>query len=495
MSVIMSLDQGTTSSRTLLVHQSGEVLAQAGAPLRCYHPQSGWVEQDAEEIWVSQRRTIEGALEAGRVNSQDIRGVGITNQRETTVAWERATGKPLAPAIVWQCRRSAEICDRLRDAGHAEILRQKTGLVLDPYFSATKMRWMLENVAGLEGRMREGDVCFGTVDSWLIWKLTNGALHVTDLSNASRTMLCNLDTGDWDDELLALFGISKDALPRIVGSSEVIGETRCDVLPRALPIAGIAGDQQAALFGQNCFDAGQAKNTYGTGCFLMLNTGTQRVNSEHQLLTTVAWRVNDQITYALEGAVFVAGSLLQWMRDKMQFFAEVSETETLALSVDNTDGVYLVPAFVGLGAPHWDAYARGLMIGLTRNTSKAHLVRAGLEAIAYQSAEVLQCMEADWGHPLQELRIDGGASANQFLAQFQADIVGLTVRRPQNRESTAMGAAFLAGLATQVWGSQEELRQAWREERSFAPSFSAAERQQRMEGWLRAEERSKQWES
>ena len=493
MSLIMALDQGTTSSRTVLVNRQGRIIAQANAPLTCHYPQTGWVEQNALEIWSTQLQTIQQVLEQSEVDPQEVVAIGITNQRETTVVWDRQTGQPLAPAVVWQCRRSASICERFRTAGKEAMIREKTGLVLDPYFSASKMRWLLEETPGLQEKMEQGQVCFGTVDSWLIWNLTAGKKYVTDVSNASRTMLCDLETANWDPELLELFGISREALPEIVPSSGIVAQTELGALPTSLPIAGIAGDQQAALFGQTCFDAGQAKNTYGTGCFLMLNTGSKPVHSQHQLLSTIAWQIGEERTYALEGAVFVAGSLMQWLRDKLGFFQDAAETEAMALSVPDSDGCYVVPAFVGLGAPHWDAYARGLIIGLTRNTSREHIVRAALEAICYQSAEVLQSMEADLGAPLEELRIDGGASANNFLAQDQADLLRRSVRRPQNPESTALGAAFLAGLATGVWSSLEELRTCWQEDRSFVPNLSEAERQQRMKGWLRAEERSKQW--
>ncbi len=493
MTVIMALDQGTTSSRTVLVNPKGEIICQSSTPLDCHYPQAGWVEQDPLQIWETQKKTMLDVMQKTNLTIEDVVGLGITNQRETTVVWEKATGKPLAPAIVWQCRRSTEICEQLKAEGKESLIRKKTGLVLDPYFAASKMRWLLNEVPGLHKKMKAGEICFGTVDSWLIWQLTAGKVFKTDVTNASRTMLCDLKTAFWDEELLAVFGVELAALPEIVPSSGTIAEIENSILGKSLPIAGIAGDQQAALFGQACFDAGQAKNTYGTGCFLMLNAGPKPVYSNHQLLSTIAWQIGEERTYALEGAVFVAGSLIQWLRDKMELFQNASETEKLALSVEDSDGCYVVPAFVGLGAPHWDAYARGLIIGLTRNTSKAHIVRAALEAIAYQSAEVLQCMEADLGYPLQELKIDGGASANNFLAQYQADLLGKTVRRPQNAESTALGAAFLAGLAVNVWPSIESLKSCWHEDRKFEGNISEDNRRSRMTGWLRAEERSKRW--
>ena len=493
MTLIMALDQGTTSSRTVLVNAKGEFVGQSSAPLDCYYPQTGWVEQDPLQIWNTQLKTMMDVIQKTDLSIEDVVGLGITNQRETTVVWEKATGKPLAPAIVWQCRRSTAICEQLKAEGKESLIRKKTGLVLDPYFAASKMRWLLNEVPGLYKRMKAGEICFGTVDSWLIWKLTAGKVFKTDVTNASRTMLCGLKTASWDEELLAVFGVELAALPEIVPSSGTIAEIESSILGKSLPIAGIAGDQQAALFGQACFDVGQAKNTYGTGCFLMLNAGPKPVYSNHQLLSTIAWQIGEERTYALEGAVFVAGSLIQWLRDKMELFQNASETENIALSVEDSDGCYVVPAFVGLGAPHWDAYARGLIIGLTRNTSKAHIVRAALEAIAYQSAEVLQCMEADLGYPLQELKIDGGASTNNFLAQDQADLLGKTVRRPKNAESTALGAAFLAGLAVNVWPSIESLKSCWHEDRKFEGNISEDNRRTRMTGWLRAEERSKRW--
>jgi glycerol kinase len=493
MAMIMALDQGTTSSRTVLVNEQGEVVAQSSASLDCHYPHPGWVEQDPNQIWATQQKTMVDVMQQSQVSIEEVVGLGITNQRETTVVWEKVSGEPLAPAIVWQCRRSAAICEQLKTEGKESVIRQRTGLVLDPYFSASKMRWLLNEVSGLSERMKAGEICFGTVDSWLIWKLTAGKIFKTDVTNASRTMLCDLETALWDDELLAMFGIEESALPEIVASSGKLAETENSILGKSLPIAGIAGDQQAALFGQTCFDVGQAKNTYGTGCFLMLNVGLKPVKSKHQLLSTIAWQIGDERTYALEGAVFVAGSLIQWLRDKMEFFEDASETEKMALSVEDSDGCYVVPAFVGLGAPHWDAYATGLIIGLTRNTSKEHIVRAALEAVAYQSAEVLQCMEADLGHPLKELKIDGGASANNFLIQDQADLLGRTVRRPRNTESTALGAAFLAGLATGVWPNVEAIRNCWQEDRKFEGNISEETRKSRMTGWLRAEERSKKW--
>jgi glycerol kinase len=423
----------------------------------------------------------------------DVTAVGITNQRESTIAWHRETGESLGPAINWQCRRTTDFCEELKQEGFDKVLRRKTGLVTDPYFSGTKLHWILQNNAEARKLADSGKLCFGTVDSWLIWKLTGGRVHAIDISNASRTLVFNIETCTWDDEILARFGIPRETLPEVKPSSGVIAEVDSLLFGGSAPIAGIAGDQQAALFGQACFQPGMAKNTYGTGCFLMLNTGSERITSEHGLLTTIAWQLGDTVTYALEGAVFIAGALIQWLRDGLELFEDAAQTEALATAVADSGGVYIVPAFVGLGAPHWDPYARGTIVGLTRDTNRNHMVRAALEAIAFQSAEVLRSMASDTGQSLSALRIDGGASANNFLCQFQADLLGLPVTRPQVIETTAMGAAFLAGLATGVWRDQEQIQTLWQEDRTFTPQLEGNVADARLAEWSRAVERAKGW--
>src|SRR5690606_24989595 len=430
----------TTSSRAILFDREGRVVAVAQQEFRQRYPQPGWVEHDPEEIWATQLATAQQVLNQAGVSPADVAAIGITNQRETTVLWDRTTGKPVAPAIVWQDRRTAGMCDALKAEGAEAVVREKTGLVLDPYFSATKIAWLLDNVPGLRARAERGEIAFGTIDSWLVYRLTGGRVHATDYSNASRTMLLNIHTLAWDDELLALFGrIPKAILPQVLPSSHIYGETDPALLGAPIPIGGIAGDQQAALFGQTCFDAGMAKNTYGTGSFLLLNTGTRPVASRNGLLTTVAWGVGGQVSYALEGSVFVTGAAVQWLRDGLGIIASAAETEALALSVEDTGGVYLVPAFAGLGAPYWDPYARGIPVGITRGTTRAHVVRAALEAIAYQTVDVMQAMEQDAGVPLRALRVDGGAAVNDFLMQFQADLLNVPVERPAVTETTALG--------------------------------------------------------
>ena len=490
---VMALDQGTTSSRTILFRDTGEVIASAGAPLECRYPQSGWVEQHPEEIWSSQQQTITEALAKAGMTMADVTAVGITNQRESTIAWHRETGESLGPAINWQCRRTTDFCEKLKQEGFDKVLRRKTGLVTDPYFSGTKLHWILQNNAEARKLADSGKLCFGTVDSWLIWKLTGGRVHAIDISNASRTLVFNIETCTWDDEILARFGIPRETLPEVKPSSGVIAEVDFLLFGGSAPIAGIAGDQQAALFGQACFQPGMVKNTYGTGCFLMLNTGSERITSEHGLLTTIAWQLGDTVTYALEGAVFIAGALIQWLRDGLELFEDAAQTEALATAVADSGGVYIVPAFVGLGAPHWDPYARGTIVGLTRDTNRNHMVRAALEAIAFQSAEVLRSMASDTGQSLSALRIDGGASANNFLCQFQADLLGLPVTRPQVIETTAMGAAFLAGLATGVWRDQEQIQTLWQEDRTFTPQLERNVADARLAEWSRAVERAKGW--
>ncbi len=491
--IVMALDQGTTSSRTILFSEKGEIVADANAPLACHYPQSGWVEQDPKEIWDSQSQTIREALKKAALTMKDIAAVGITNQRETTIAWNRNTGEAIAPAINWQCRRTADYCEKLKEEGFDRLLRNRTGLVTDPYFSGTKMRWILENVPQARELVEQGKMCFGTVDSWLIWQLTSGQVHVTEISNASRTMVFNIDACSWDDEILAKFGIPRETLPEVRPSSEIIGQIDPELFGGSAPIAGVAGDQQAALFGQACFETGMAKNTYGTGCFMISNTGTEQVQSKHGLLTTIAWQIGQEVTYALEGSVFIAGALVQWLRDGLQLFEDASETQKMAESVSDSGGVFVVPAFVGLGAPHWDPYARGTIVGLSRDTNRNHIVRASLEAIAFQSAEILQSIAKDTGQEIKELRIDGGAAANDFLCSFQADVLGLLVKRPQILETTAMGAAFLAGLSVEIWKDQEEISKLWKQDKIFSPNISREDSARMIKGWGRAVERAKEW--
>lgn len=492
--VVIALDQGTTSSRALVFGPDAAVLGSAQREFTQHYPTPGWVEHDANEIWSSQSGVAAEALAAAHRHVGDIAAIGITNQRETTVVWDRATLEPVAPAIVWQDRRTAAAVDlHKRDAATAQMVRERSGLVLDAYFSASKLAWMLEHVSGLRARAERGELAFGTVDSWLVARLTRGEVHVTDVTNACRTMLFNIHTLDWDDELLALWGVPRAMLPEVRSSSEVYGHV-ADGLPLAgVPIAGIAGDQQAATFGQACFAAGQAKNTYGTGCFLVLNTGPEPVTSANQLLTTVAWQRPGELRYALEGSIFIAGAVVQWLRDGLHLIRHSEDVEALARSVDDAGGVYLVPAFAGLGAPHWDPYARGLIVGITRGTTAAHLARAALEGIAYQVVDVIRAMEADAGVPLSELRVDGGAARNDHLMQLQSDLLGVPVVRPAVTETTALGAAYLAGLAVGVWSGPEEVAAMWREERRFEPSMPPERRASMLDGWRRALERAKGW--
>lgn len=491
---ILALDQGTTSSRAIVFDRRGRPVAQAQKEFRQIYPQPGWVEHDPDEIWQSQVEVARQAIDKAGLEASDIAAVGITNQRETTVVWDRETGRPLHNAIVWQCRRTAPLCDRLRAEGLAETVRTKTGLVIDAYFSGTKLRWLLDNVPGLSDKARSGRVAFGTIDTWLIWNLTGGKVHATDFSNASRTMLFNLQTLDWDDELLAALGIPRNVLPEPRPSSGVFGHTNPDLFGTAVPITGDAGDQQAALFGQACFEPGLGKNTYGTGCFMLLNTGSKPIYSSKGLLTTVAWGLPDGVTYALEGSVFITGAAVQWLRDGLGIITSAAETEELAASVPDTGGVYLVPAFVGLGAPYWDAYARGVICGLTRGTSRAHLARATLEAICYQTRDVLEAMAADAGLSLKALRVDGGAVVNNFLMQFQADILGVPVERPVVNETTALGAAYLAGLATGYWTDRREIAGFWASDRVFSPAMDPAAREGLYRGWRKAVSRALAWE-
>ncbi|MGZ4106106.1 MAG: glycerol kinase GlpK [Tumebacillaceae bacterium] len=491
---VLALDQGTTSSRAILFDAQGQAVATAHVPFAQHYPQPGYVEHDALEIWQSQQQAMQAVLEQAAISPQQVAAIGITNQRETTVIWERDTGKPIGPAIVWQCRRTAERCDELVAQGQADTIRSKTGLVVDAYFSATKAEWLLDREPGLRERAERGELLFGTIDTWLLWNLSGKRLHLTDVTNASRTMLFNIHTRAWDEELLALFRIPRAMLPTVHPSSHVYGMTDAQVFGAEVPIAGIAGDQQAALFGQGCFTPGMAKNTYGTGCFLLMNTGEQPIRSQHGLLTTIAWQIGDHVTYALEGSVFVAGAGVQWLRDELRIIDDASETETLAKSVPDSDGVYIVPAFTGLGAPYWDAYARGTIWGLTRGTNRAHIARAMLESIAYQTRDVLDSMQADAGLSVADLLVDGGAVQNEFLMQFQADLLGTSVVRPVHHESTARGAAFLAGLAVGFWDSPESLAALiGQANTTFTPQMTAEERNRLYRGWLRATQRSAGW--
>jgi glycerol kinase len=488
---ILALDQGTTSSRAMVFDHSGSVVALAQKEFRQIFPKPGWVEHDASEIWATQLHTATEALAQAGLTGPDIAAIGITNQRETTVVWDRDTGEPVHHAIVWQDRRTAARCDQLKARGLAPMIKRKTGLVVDAYFSGTKLEWLLRNVPGARAKAKSGKLAFGTVDSWLVWNLTGGRVHVTDPSNASRTMLFNLRTGDWDDELLDLLGVPRSVLPAVGSSSEVYGETT--LFGRAVPIAGIAGDQQAALFGQACTQPGMVKNTYGTGCFMLMNTGTKPIASRNNLLTTVAWRIGNRTDYALEGSIFIAGAVVQWLRDGLGIIKSSSEVEALAAQVGDTGGVYLVPAFAGLGAPHWDQYARGILAGVTRGTTAAHVARAALEGIAFQVADVLRAMEADAKIKLKELRVDGGASANNLLMQFQSHLLGVPVVRPKVTETTALGAAYLAGLAVGYWTSLDATTDQWKVDRRFEPAMPRAAAGALRERWTAALQRSKAW--
>ncbi len=487
---VLALDQGTTSSRAIVFDRAGSIVAVAQREFTQYFPQPGWVEHDANEIWASQSATITEVLARAGIEAKDLAAVGITNQRETVVLWDRVTGEPVAPAIVWQDRRTADRCDALRAAGHEQHVAAVTGLLLDPYFSATKLAWLLDHVPDARARAAHGALHFGTIDSWLAWKLTAAQAHVTDVSNASRTLLLNLE-GGWDADMLALFDVPAACLPRVVASSAHSG-LMARIEGHEVPLTGIAGDQQAALFGQTCFKPGMAKNTYGTGCFMLMNTGARPLRSRHRLLTTVAWDLGAR-TYALEGSVFVGGAVVQWLRDGLGLIERSADVEALAASVPDSGGVLLVPAFTGLGSPHWDAYARGTMLGLSRGTHRGHIARAALEAIAFQSAEVLAAMQADASQPLIELRVDGGATANNLLMQFQADLLGVPVVRPRVTETTALGAAYLAGLATGFWSSPDELAAGWQADRIFEPSISRDHAGELMRGWSRAVERARGW--
>ncbi len=495
MQYILALDQGTTSSRALLFDHAGTIRAVAQREFTQHFPRPGWVEHDPNEIWATQAGVAAEAVTSAGITAEAIAAIGITNQRETTIVWDRRTGAPIYNAIVWQDRRTAGHCDRLREAGHEPLIREKTGLVLDAYFSGTKIRWMLDNVEGARAAATAGHLAFGTVDSWLVWKMTGGEKHITDVTNASRTLLYNIHTGAWDDELLDLFDIPRSMLPEVRSSSEVYGQTSGAVFARRMPIAGIAGDQQAALFGQVCTQPGMVKNTYGTGCFMLMNTGDKPVASTNNLVTTIAWQVDGHVEYALEGSIFVAGAVVQWLRDGLGLIRSSGEVEALAASVPDNGGVYLVPAFTGLGAPHWDPYARGTIVGLTRGSTSAHIARAALESIAFQTADVIRAMESDSGIPLAELRVDGGATANNLLMQFQADVLGVPVVRPRISETTALGAAFLAGLAVGFWAEVGELADQWQVDRRFEPSMDADRVAQLTATWTKALSRSRDWET
>ena len=491
---IMALDAGTTSNRCILFDQEGRVRAAAQKEFPQIFPRPGWVEHDAREIWATQLGVAVEAMGKIGATAADIAAIGITNQRETTVVWDRATGEPVYNAIVWQCRRTSAYCDELKARGYAEAIRRKTGLVVDAYFSGPKIRWILDNVPGARRRAEAGELLFGTVETWLIWLLTGGRVHVTDYSNASRTMLFNINTLDWDEELLDLMDIPRSMLPTPVPSSQVYGETDPGFFGRSIPIAGAAGDQQAALFGQACFTPGQAKNTYGTGCFLLMNTGDKPVFSSSGLVTTVAWGLGNRVSYALEGSIFVAGAAIQWLRDEMRLIDSAADSEYHAGKVADTAGCYVVPAFTGLGAPYWDQYARGAIVGLTRGVNKNHIIRATLESIAYQVSDVLEAMRADSGIALTSLKVDGGASSNNVLMQLQADILQVTVHRPVCVETTALGAAYLAGLAVDYWSSQEEIARNWAVDRTFLPAITTQERDKKLQGWKRAVIRAFDWE-
>jgi len=483
---ILSLDQGTTSSRAIVFNKRGAIVSTAQKEFRQIYPKPGWVEHDAQEIWSTQAGTAAEAVASAGINGKALSAIGITNQRETTVVWDRESGQPIYNAIVWQDRRTSDYCDQLKKDGHAEKIQEKTGLVVDSYFSGTKVKWILDNVGGAREKAKNGELAFGTIDSWLIWNFTQGELHITDVTNASRTMLFNINTMDWDDEILELMDIPKSMLPEVRQSSEVYGNTKTTLFASKVPIAGIAGDQQSALFGQMCTEKGMVKNTYGTGCFMLMNIGDKPIKSENNLLTTVAWKVNGKTTYALEGSVFIAGAVVQWLRDEMSIIQESKDIEYFAGKVEDSDGVYLVPAFAGLGAPYWNQHARGTMVGITRGTNRAHIARAAQDSIAYQVTDLLTAMNADSGIDIKELRVDGGATVNDTLMQFQSDLLEVPVIRPKITETTALGAAYLAGLAVGYWDDIEEIRQQWMVDKKFEPKMDQAKAKELTSGWKRA---------
>ncbi|MBP7731095.1 MAG: glycerol kinase GlpK [Bacteroidales bacterium] len=489
---ILALDQGTTSSRAIIFDYNGQILTSAQKEFTQIYPEPGWVEHNPQEILSSQAEVADRALNQAGIKSHDVVATGITNQRETTIVWDRSTGNPVYNAIVWQDRRTADYCDRLKEEGITEIIRDKTGLIIDAYFSATKVKWILDNVNGARSLAEKGQLAFGTVDSWLVWNLTGGKLHITDVSNASRTMLFNINTLTWDRELLKLFNIPESILPEVRTSSEIYGETS-NIFRSPVVISGIAGDQQAALFGQMCIEPGMVKNTYGTGCFMMMNVGDKPVKSENKLLTTIAWQIGNEIQYALEGSIFIAGAVVQWLRDGLGIIKNSAEVEKLASKVEDSGGVYFVPAFAGLGAPHWNQHARGTIVGITRGTTSAHIARASLDSIAYQTLEVLKAMEKDSLINIHELRVDGGATVNNLLMQFQSDILQTKVVRPKITETTALGAAYLAGIATGYWNSQDEIKKQWQIDRIFSPSIDKASSEKLTEGWNRAIQTTISW--
>ncbi|MGB4198627.1 MAG: glycerol kinase GlpK [Tepidanaerobacteraceae bacterium] len=491
---VMALDQGTTSSRGIIFDENGTIKGVTNREFTQIYPKPGWVEHDPMEIWGSQIGVAKEVLEKSGLSPSDIAAIGITNQRETTIVWDKNTGKPVYNAIVWQCRRTAPICDELKEKGLTEKIREKTGLVIDAYFSGTKVKWILDNVEGAREKAEKGELLFGNVDTWLIWNLTGGKVHVTDYSNASRTMLFNIHTLDWDDEILAELNIPRAMLPKPMPSSHVYGYTTTEVFGGEVPIAGDAGDQQAALFGQACYSPGMAKNTYGTGCFMLMNTGEKAVASESGLLTTIAWGVNGKVEYALEGSIFIAGAVVQWLRDELRILDNAAQSEELATKVEDNNGVYLVPAFVGLGAPYWDMYARGTIVGLTRGAKREHIVRAALESICYQTRDVLEAMQKDSGITLKSLKVDGGAVANNFLMQFQSDILGVPVDRPKVIETTALGAAYLAGLAVGYWKDKDDIAAKWQIDRTFEPEMDSETRDNLYKGWKKAVERALDWD-
>jgi glycerol kinase len=491
---ILALDQGTTSSRAILFDHAGRIVASAQKEFRQIFPKTGWVEHDPEEIWSSQRDVAQEVLRKAKLQPSDVAAVGITNQRETTLVWDRNTGEPIHNAIVWQDRRTAPFCDQLKQQGHLELIQRKTGLVIDAYFSASKLRWLLDNVPGARERASRGELAFGTVDSWLVYKLTGGAVHATDVTNASRTMLFDIHSMTWDEQLLKIIDVPRSMLPEVLASSDSFGETTPDLFGAPIPIAGIAGDQQAALFGQTCFTPGLAKNTYGTGCFMLMNIGSDPLPSRHKLLTTVAWKTDHTTEYALEGSVFIGGAVVQWLRDGLGIIKSSADIERLAATVPDNGGVYLVPAFAGLGAPHWDQYARGSISGITRGTTAAHFARAALEAIAYQVADILHLMQNDADTEITELRVDGGAASNDLLMQFQADILGVPVVRPKVTETTALGAAYLAGLQVGFWESPQDVESNWQVDRRFEPAMSKDEVEHKLRRWKQALDRARDWE-
>lgn len=486
---ILSLDQGTSSSRAIVFDEKGQICSVAQREFRQIFPKSGWVEQNPNEIWSSQASVIAEAISAIDINGLNIAGIGITNQRETTIVWDRETGEPIYNAIVWQDRRTSEYCDQLKAEGKADFIRDKTGLIIDAYFSATKIKWILDNVQGARDRAEKGELIFGTVDSWLIWRLTRGEVHVTDVTNASRTMLFNIYELKWDKDLLKLFDIPASMMPEVKSSSEIYGYTKTTLFAHKVPIAGIAGDQQAALFGQMCVEPGSVKNTYGTGCFLLMNSGEKPIKSSNNLLTTIAWKIGDKVNYALEGSIFVGGSVVQWLRDGLGVIRSSSEVEALAASVPDTDGVYFVPALTGLAAPYWDQYARGSISGISRGTTAAHIARAALEGIAFQTLDIVDAMQRDSGIPLKELKVDGGASRDNLLMQFQADVLNTIVIRPKITETTALGAAYLAGLAVGYWSSIEDIKRQWQEEARFEPTKDTGKVEEAKAGWANAVKR------